>query len=196
MYNLLFFFISPSSNAEFAILIHFPFLFILPSYYGKAIILVYVIFLQGRFCYSCYLLFCKEKNVFCLLHIPSTKNLLFSFLFPSFRFLPYRSCHSCLFHLLCIQKLLFLLISPSSNAEVVIFIHFVFPAYRSFYSSFFHIFLKQKLLFLFISQLFPETVLFVQFTSPMQKLSFLFILSCCNREVIILLHLTLLLCAS
>ena len=173
MYNLLFFFISPSSNAEVAILIHFPFLFILPSYYGKAIILVYVIFLQGRFCYSCYLLFCKEKNVFCLLHIPSIKNLLFSFLFPSFRFLPYRSCHSSLFHLLCIQKLLFLLISPSSNAEVVIFIHFVFPAYRSFYSSFFHIFLKQKLLSAPISpSSHTKAIVLVHFTIVSRNCSF------------------------
>ena len=119
-------------------------------------------------CYSA-----KKKMFFCLLHIPSIKNLLFSFLFPSFRFLPCRSCHSCLFHLLCIQKLLFLLISPSSNAEVVIFIHFVFPAYRSFYSSFFHIFLKQKLLSAPISpSSHTKAIVLVHFTIVSRNCSF------------------------
>lgn len=94
------------------------------------------------------------------------------------------------------QKLLSLFISSSLHTEVFILVSFIFFSNRSCYLRPFHLPPIQKLLFLFISQLFPEIVLFVQFTSPMQKLSFLFILSCCNREVIILLHLTLLLCAS
>ena len=79
MKNMLFLLISCRSQAEVAILVHFP------SHYGKVIILVYVIFLQRRFCCSCYLLFCKEKNVFLFISHSFYKKLV---IFLRFSFLP------------------------------------------------------------------------------------------------------------
>ena len=88
------------------------------------------------------------------------------------------------------QKLLFLIMSPSFHAEVVILLHFNFLLCRSCYSRLFHLPLMERLLFLLMSPSSnAEVVIFVYFIffpwrscysrslhlPPMQKLLFSFI---------------------
>ena len=104
---------------------------------------------------------------------PYLKNLILLL----FTILWWRSCYSCSWHLSPFEKFLFLfvwsssqtevavIIAPSIQSEVFIFVHFTFVACRSCYSRTIQFPLKQKLLLLLIASFFhAKVVILLHFT--------------------------------